>query len=167
MSNEVVVTEPKKKEYMVVDAEALTLVVRALNGPDHYIRELQAIRGLDGMPGQERSPISVLTDQVRAQLKFQSEEQTPEPTERGFNRIDFKDRYGLSCSLQNSSAATFDAIWLGVNDDAAHPIVQREGEWVKVELPDDALIRGRMHLDKQGVAALLPHLLRFLAEGQI
>lgn len=160
--------EPKQKEYMIVDADAVTSVVRALNGPAHYIREIQATRGLDGLPGQAPNPLSVLTDQVRMQLKYKDEiGLDAQPTPRGFSRIEFKDRYDIDCSIQISSAATYDAIWFGVNDDAAHPIVQVNGEWVKVELPEDAIIRSRMHLTRQQVASLLPTLLKFVVEGKI
>lgn len=34
-----------------------------------------------------------------------------EPTERGFFRVDFDDRYGERCSIQKSSLATEDAIF--------------------------------------------------------
>lgn len=46
-------------------------------------------------------------------------------TERGFEIINFKDEYGLECSLQQSSLADFkqpgsSAIWLGVNNNRMH-----------------------------------------------
>jgi hypothetical protein len=37
-------------------------------------------------------------------------------TSRGFTLITFTDLYGAECSLQKSSLATEDAVWLGVND---------------------------------------------------
>jgi hypothetical protein len=63
-----------------------------------------------------------------------------EKTERGFVIYNFTDRYGFPCSLQRSSIATEDCIWLGVNAD-------------------------RMHLTPEMVAALLPALTLFAAEG--
>lgn len=78
---------------------------------------------------------------------------TPEPltitkTSRGFDLIEFTDRNGVVCSLQKSSAAMEDCIWLGVHDHAD-------------DRPD------RMHLTRSQVAALMPHLQRFLDEGEI
>lgn len=35
---------------------------------------------------------------------------------RGFERLDFKDRYAVDCSIQQSSLATEQALWLGVDD---------------------------------------------------
>jgi hypothetical protein len=59
-------------------------------------------------------------------------------TVRGFARYDFKDLYGNACSLQESSLATDNAIWLGCNEQ-------------------------RMHLNRNQVAALLPILQNFVA----
>ena len=41
-------------------------------------------------------------------------------TPRSFVRIDFVDRYDNNCSIQKSSLATEDAIWLGVNEHRMH-----------------------------------------------
>jgi hypothetical protein len=65
-----------------------------------------------------------------------------EKTERGFDIIEFLDRYGVECSLQKSSLATEDCIWLGVNE-------------------------SRMHLTQGQVKALLPYLQRFVDTGEI
>lgn len=56
------------RKTFTVSAQALARVVGALNGPDHYIRELQAIRSLDRLPGHEPNPINVLTRQIKSQL---------------------------------------------------------------------------------------------------
>ena len=50
---------------VTVDAVALHTVLQALVGPPHYIRELQAIRGLLG----NKNAIDVLIDQFNEQLK--------------------------------------------------------------------------------------------------
>lgn len=63
-------------------------------------------------------------------------------TERGFNNIEFKDSYNKDCSLQKSSAASRDKIWLGIHKD-------------------------RMHLDREQVAALLPYLENFVKTGEL
>lgn len=47
-----------------VDADALGQVLRALNGPGHYIRELQVTRDLDNKGlSLERNPINLLIEQ--------------------------------------------------------------------------------------------------------
>lgn len=68
-------------------------------------------------------------------------------TLRGFDRIDFKDRYNQFCSLQKSSLASEDAIWLGVDIDL------------------DGKENTRMHLTREQVKELLPHLQRFAETG--
>ncbi len=72
-----------------------------------------------------------------------------DPTNRGFLRGDFKDLYGRSCSIQQSSLATKKAIWLGVDKDT-------EGK------PSS-----RMHLSQEQVNELLPHLQRFAETGSL
>ena len=47
---------------ITVSADALRTVLQALNGPGHYIRELQAIRNLPG----DASPIDTLIDEYNA-----------------------------------------------------------------------------------------------------
>lgn len=64
------------------------------------------------------------------------------PTERGFLRAEFTDRYDAKCSIQKSSLAFEDCIWLGVNEH-------------------------RMHLTQEQAAALIPHLRRFVKTGEL
>lgn len=64
------------------------------------------------------------------------------PTVRGFLLGQFWDRYGELCSIQKSSLATEDAIWLGVDEH-------------------------RMHLTQEQVAALLPLLQHFAETGDL
>lgn len=70
-------------------------------------------------------------------------------TDRGFVRADFVDKYGSQCSLQKSSLATEDAIWLGVHKDF---------------LGSEAT---RMHLTQEHVRALLPFLTKFAETGEL
>lgn len=63
-----------------------------------------------------------------------------ELTERGFAYADFYDLYNKGCSIQESSLATDNAIWLGVYE-------------------------SRMHLNQEQVAELLPLLERFVKTG--
>ena len=61
-------------------------------------------------------------------------------TTRGFIIVEFKDFYNFDCSIQESSLATEDCIWLGVNEK-------------------------RMHLNREMVQALLPLLFKFVETG--
>lgn len=61
-------------------------------------------------------------------------------TDRGFVRGEFIDRYGSSCSIQESSLLGENAIWLGCVDN-------------------------RMHLTQEMVSALLPLLQLFVETG--
>ncbi len=80
-------------------------------------------------------------------------------TNRGFARIEFKDLYGIECSLQKSSLATEDAIWIGCNDANPQVLVRGEG-WKPVTMPDEYISNTRMHLSREQVAELIPHLQR-------
>lgn len=76
-----------------------------------------------------------------------------EPTPRGFARGDFTDRDGQACSIQESSLADEDCIWLGCNEGAHHHIT------------GDCL--ARMHLTREQVEALLPLLKTFVETGYL
>lgn len=92
-------------------------------------------------------------------------------TARGFALITLKDRYEVACSLQKSSLATEDAIWLGVDD--ADPKIPashtKEGGtgWVPFSIPEDVLLTTRMHLTREQVVQLLPVLERFVETGEV
>lgn len=87
-------------------------------------------------------------------------------TERGFAFCAFKDLYDISCSLQKSSLATVDAIWLGV-DDPKPQIMDNEKGWTPYNIPKDVLLSTRMHLTRDQVAELLPILEHFVETGEI
>lgn len=70
-------------------------------------------------------------------------------TARGFPAARFADLYGSACSIQDSSLADHEAIWLGVDTDF-------EGR--------DCT---RMHLDREQAGKLLPLLARFVESGSI
>lgn len=76
-----------------------------------------------------------------------------EPTNRGFLRGEFTDRYGKACSIQKSSLANEDCIWLGMNEGTHHHIT---GECM-----------ARMHLRKDMVKKLIPMLQRFVETGEL
>ena len=98
-------------------------------------------------------------------------------TNRGFAFTGFKDFYGEDCSIQKSSLATEDCIWLGIQD--AKPQVMASKApmlgvktkettgWVTYPIPDDVSLNTRMHLSRDQVAELLPYLKRFVETGEI
>lgn len=85
-------------------------------------------------------------------------------TERGFAIARFFDRYGEACSLQKSSLATEDCIWLGCHDLNLRRLTD-EG-WRPVT--ETGLIGNtRMHLTREMVARLLPVLEHFVKTGDL
>lgn len=91
-------------------------------------------------------------------------------TERGFGGFSFKDKYGLQCSLQDSSLATEPAIWLGIDDPEpkimASDTPQGGTGWVDYLIPPEVLLHTRMHLTQEQVKALLPILQHFAETGE-
>lgn len=75
------------------------------------------------------------------------------PTERGFLRADFKDRYNADCSIQGSSLATEDCIWLGQNEGTHHHVT------------GDCM--ARMHLTREMARELAFVLMRFALSGKL
>lgn len=103
----------------------------------------------------------------------------PFETARGFNGFEFTDRYGERCTIQASSLATEDALWLGTHDpkpqmmksDACRQgIPTGPGEisgWMDVPLPEGAHTFGRMHLTQEQCGELAAVLQRFADTGEI
>lgn len=76
-------------------------------------------------------------------------------TNRGFGRMDFTDRYNRECSIQKSSAAMDDYIWLGMNEEPdPHPVTHER-------------LGARMHLSRKDVAKLIPLLQHFAETGEL
>lgn len=107
-----------------------------------------------------------------------------EETERGFEIINFDDRYGVACSLQQSSLAGDEnelpghtAIWLGPTD--ANPQIMKSkakklgvalppGEvsgWMPYPVPEEVSMTTRMHLDRELVVQLVYRLQTWLETG--
>ena len=74
---------------------------------------------------------------------------TKATTSRGFRRFIFNDEYRQECSVQKSSLAEIDAIWLGVDLD-----IHRH-------------VSARMHLSRDMVRSLLPVLQHFADTGEL
>lgn len=98
-------------------------------------------------------------------------------TARGFSLYNFQDRNGEKCSLQQSSIATEDCIWLGI-DDADPQIMASDAKklglptntdcgWVPYHIPSEVLLSTRMHLTRKQVKALLPILKHFAKTGEV
>lgn len=77
----------------------------------------------------------------------------PTPTPRGFLRADFSDANSDACSIQESSIATADLIWLGQNRGTHDPVT--------------GSCMARMHLTREHAAALIPLLRRFVKTGRL
>ena len=92
-------------------------------------------------------------------------------TERGFYRMEFKDRNSVDCSLQQSSLALEDCIWLGCNDIGLKRFTPGGFGWEEIPLANEGphgvahIANTRMHLNRAQVAAMLPHLQRFVKTG--
>lgn len=81
-------------------------------------------------------------------------------TSRGFTHADFTDIYGEACSIQDSSLATDDAIWLGIDHINAEHMASFAGV-------DPRKLPARMHLSRELAAELIPLLQRFVDTGSI
>lgn len=104
-------------------------------------------------------------------------------TLRGLNLIKFIDDNGEKCSLQASSSASEDKVWLGIDDakirefypypreidDSWVEIPQEEVEAKLKHRPQNKIYykNQRMHLTRKQVANLLPHLQKFVKTGDI
>lgn len=87
-----------------------------------------------------------------------------EQNERGFDYINFKDKYGEDCVLMKSSAACYDAIWLGIKNPK---VMFVNGTPTNYPLPEGVKAFGQMHLTRQMVQDLLPHLQKFAETGDL
>lgn len=81
----------------------------------------------------------------------------PRKTNRGFQVVEFADFNGVKCSLQQSSLATEDALWLGCNDADPKVLVKGQG-WQSVEMPEGYTANTRMHLSRKQVKKLIGYL---------
>ena len=98
-------------------------------------------------------------------------------TERGFGIYEFKDEYNAKCSLQKSSSAMVNRIWLGVDDAepkimasqaAEHGIITNETNgWVEYPIPKEVLLNTRMHLNQKQAKKLVKILKKFIKTGEI
>ena len=100
-----------------------------------------------------------------------------EKTARGFSKVEFEDFYGAKCSMQKSSLANVDCIWLGVDDpdpqimaSQAHLFgveTKKACGWVSFPVPKEVSITTRMHLTKEQAAVLIEQLRVFVETGDL
>lgn len=90
-----------------------------------------------------------------------------ETTDRGFVIARFDDGNGEACSLQKSSAAERDMIWLGVDDPNPQLFPGDGTGWHPYPLPENVQCSTRMHLTRERVAELLPLLQGFVETGEL
>lgn len=101
----------------------------------------------------------------------------PGKTDRGFRVLAFTDRYGEECSLQKSSLAFEECIWLGINE--IHPKVmasqaasfgiettQSTGH-VPYPIPKEVSLYARMHLTQAQARDIAIELLKFAETGEV
>jgi hypothetical protein len=91
-----------------------------------------------------------------------------EKTPRGFKLGKFKDSYDNDCSIQKSSSAMDDYIWIGI-DNPKLTIFKDEsmGQYLETTLPKTWQVDTRMHLSREQVAELLPILQKFVETGEL
>ena len=91
-----------------------------------------------------------------------------EITNRGLKLGKFKDQHGSECSLQKSSAAMQDCIWLGI-DNPKLTVFEDEKmrAYINTTLPKNWMVDSRMHLTREQVAELLPLLQKFVETGEL
>lgn len=102
---------------------------------------------------------------------------TNEKTGRGFDRYGFRDRYGKACSLQKSSLATEDCVWLGIDDPEpsimatqapAHGIrTNQTTGWVPFPIPSEVSLTTRMHLTCEQAERIGLALIAFSQTGEL
>ena len=83
-----------------------------------------------------------------------------ENTQRGFSRAEFKDLYGAQCSIQKSSLADVDAIWLGC-DSGSHYLGTKPVDEIEYTCA------ARMHLSRRQAWSLLLPLVWFALTGRL
>lgn len=84
-------------------------------------------------------------------------------TERGFALNTLTDGYGNEFSVQKSSSATDDFVWVGVT----RPRVEVGPPWRPFEMPPNASIWSRAHLTREQAREVGEALLRFAETGKL
>jgi len=98
-------------------------------------------------------------------------------SDRGFPRVEFKDYYKSTCSIQASSIAIYEqpgtsCIWLGVDNPEPKIMAKHANKhglktnqttgWIDYPIHNDVLISTQMHLDREQVEGLIARLQSWL-----
>lgn len=98
-------------------------------------------------------------------------------TGRGFEYYEFKDINGYDCTIQKSSIATKNAIWLGL--ESASPMIlhgdatrlgiehSETSGWVDYPIPEEVSLHTRMHLTQEQAKELAKMLWYFAESGEL
>lgn len=96
---------------------------------------------------------------------------------RGFRFYNFKDGNGLDCSIQKSSAAEDDMLWIGVNDadpkilcsDAINIGVDCDKVcgYIKFPIPGEVSLNTRMHITRDQAKQIAGMLMHFHETGNL
>lgn len=94
-------------------------------------------------------------------------------TGRGFDVLEFQDFYDAECSVQESSLADKQCVWVGVNDAKPQILASRAASygvtttettgWIPYPIPEGVLLTTRMHLTR-GQARKLASVLDYFAD---
>lgn len=130
------------------------------------------------MPPHTTSAVTGLVGLLIEHLK-ENPQTRPEPFEitttgRGFRIIRFPEKNGNICTMQKSSAAMVDAIWLGSETIGIKKFTPGETDWQDLTEFDEPandgvsyIANNRMELTRDQVERLLPYLQRFVETGEI
>ena len=96
---------------------------------------------------------------------------------RGFRFYEFLDSYNTPCTIQKSSTAVPECLWLGLNQAeprVLHGDAKKLGlatvatyGWVDYPLPEEVHIPTRMHLTRDQAKQLANMLLHFASSGDL
>lgn len=89
-------------------------------------------------------------------------------TNRGFVLVEFKDSNSVACSLQESSAASGECVWLGCDDlNPLEFVPHGEPSWRPIQMPETFVANTRMHLNREQAAWLVEELQHFVETGRV
>lgn len=98
-------------------------------------------------------------------------------TNRGFRILEFNDRNGYRCNIQESSVADENCIWIGLESaspKALHLDATKLGfehdkkcGWVSVDIPNEISLNTRMHISTDQAKFLGDILLEFAKTGEL
>lgn len=96
---------------------------------------------------------------------------------RGWKYAEFKDRYGATCSIQESSSGEEASLWLGVDDVEPKVLASQASSvgvqtnetcgWVPYPIPEEVLLSSRMHINIKMAKELVKHLNKFIKTGHL